>query len=444
MRSRALTMDTKESMRALAVRKQMPVRELAIKVRMPMRELAMKMQESMRASAQEMKESMRALAKEMKKSMRASTTEAEKLMRALATETIKPMRALAPRFKPAVQQELITLTSSTEIFLDRDIQIALFYYAVKIPLLVDIGATAFREGDIDSATVSWETILLRQHNAERRAREPPEKCSAPSWQLNIAMSVPMRATSAASSVATCTEIPLHLTNPSDCMSSEGSLSRHILLMRTSASAETRESLEAAISNCPRRLLASIASGASVPSEKSIVVCVSNIPTNFWTLPSERDQLSSFPSMAANCCVDPRTQVPEGEMSKLIVTSAKEGAFGMTRSQLMIAFGINIPSVPCCEGDQRECTQSEGALGFLAIRSRMPGETAAAVLSHAVATASMAARAQAAGAASPSLPFASVSTSRSVVLTNGPRDCSGISSGNCSGSGSSSSDARVDC
>ena len=62
----------------------------------------------------------------------------------------------------------------------------------------------------------------------------------PSWQLNIVVSpsVPMRATSAASSVATCTDIPLHLTNPSDCMSSEGSLSRHILLMRTSASAET--------------------------------------------------------------------------------------------------------------------------------------------------------------------------------------------------------------
>ena len=135
MRSRALTMDTKESMRALAVQEQMPMRELAIEKQKSVRTLATKeMQKLMRASAQEMKES-----------MRASSIEAEKSMRTLATEAIKSMRALAPQIKHAVQQELITLTSSTEIFLDRDIQIALFYYAVKIPLLVDIGATAFRE-----------------------------------------------------------------------------------------------------------------------------------------------------------------------------------------------------------------------------------------------------------------------------------------------------------
>ena len=43
-----------------------------------------------------------------------------------------------------------------------------------------------------------------------------------------------------------------------------------------------------------------------------------------------------------------------------------------------------------------------------------GKTSVAVLPHAVATALMAARAQAAVAASSSLPFASVATSRSVV------------------------------
>ena len=97
-------------------------------------------------------------------------TEADKLMRVLATEAIKSMQALALQIKPAVQQERMqaTLASGTEILLDRDIQIALCYCAVKIPLLVDIGATAFWEGDISSATVSWATILSREQHEERR------------------------------------------------------------------------------------------------------------------------------------------------------------------------------------------------------------------------------------------------------------------------------------
>ena len=159
-------MDTNESMQALAVQEQMLTRELAIE-----------MQKSMRASAQEMKESMRPSALEMKETMRASAIELEKLMRALATETTKSMRALASRIKPAVQQERITLASCTEIILERDFQIVLFYSAVKIPLLVDIGATAFREGDVNSATVSRTAIIPRERYAERRARKPPDKRS---------------------------------------------------------------------------------------------------------------------------------------------------------------------------------------------------------------------------------------------------------------------------
>ena len=231
---------------------------------MPMQELEMEMQESMRA-----------LAKEMKELTRASATEAEKSMRALATETTKSMRALASRIKPVVQQERITLASCTEIILDRDFEIVLFYSAVKIPLLVDIGATAFREGDANSATVSRAAIIPRERNAERRAREPPGKCSTPSWQLNIAMSVPMRAMSAASSAATSAEIMLHLSSP----------------------------------NGQYRGLIS--------------------------------------SVAAYCCVDPRVQVSEGEMSQLIVTSisVNEGAFGVTISQLIAACDIGILPFP---------------------------------------------------------------------------------------------------
>jgi hypothetical protein len=298
---RALAKEANESMRALAMDTKASMRALEVQAEKPMRELAMKVQESMRAL----------------------TIETAKSMRALTIEADKPMRALASQIKSVVQQErlLATLASSTESFSNRDFQIAAFLHQKY---------TAFREGDMDSVTVSWATMLQRQHNAERCAREPPEKCSTPSWQLNIAMSVPMRATS---STATSKEITPHLSNPSDCMSSEGAfselsslngcipsegaLSKHNLLMRASASAET---------------------------QKLTVVCVSNIPTNFWTLPSERDQLSSFPSMAAYCCVDPRTQVPEGEMYKLIVISANEGAFGVTRSQLSVACGINIPPV----------------------------------------------------------------------------------------------------
>ena len=147
------------------------------------------------------------------------------------------------------------------------------------------------------------------------------------------------------------------------------MSKHeLLLMHTSASVETQDPLEAVIpvTNCMHRSLASITSGASVPSEKSVVACISNIPTNFWTLPSKRDQSSSFPSMAAYCCVDPQKQVPEGEMSQLIVTltTPSDGSFSVAVSQLIVEYGINTSPkliwVPCCEEDLNAVpTASEG-------------------------------------------------------------------------------------
>ena len=110
---------------------------------------------------------------------------------------------------------------------------SLFYLAFQIPLLIDIGATAFREGDMDNATrivVSRASILPRQQQVERRAREPPDKSDTlsseswpPNWQLNITVSpsVPMRATSAASGAATSTEITLPLSSPNGRTPSKG-------------------------------------------------------------------------------------------------------------------------------------------------------------------------------------------------------------------------------
>jgi len=91
-------------------------------------------------------------------------------MRALTIEADKPMRALASQIKSVVQQErlLATLASSTESFSNRDFQIAAFLHQKY---------TAFREGDMDSVTVSWATMLQRQHNAERCAREPPKNAA---------------------------------------------------------------------------------------------------------------------------------------------------------------------------------------------------------------------------------------------------------------------------
>ena len=289
---RALTMDTKESMRALAVQAETPMQELAMEMHKSMRALAMKVQESMRAL----------------------TIETAKSMRALTIEADKPMRALASQIKSVVQQERMraTLASSTESFSNRDFQIAVFLRQKY---------TAFREGEW--STAAW--CARRREHVAQRSRSDGEICpgvSIPNTKIVFASS-------------------------------------HDLLMRASASnamtcAETRGLLEAAIpsANCTHRSHAPIATGASVPSEKLIVACVSNIPTNFWTLPSERDQSSSFPSMAAYYCVDPRTQVPEGEMPQLIVTlmTPNEGAFGVTRSQLIVAFGINVSPVPGCPLD----------------------------------------------------------------------------------------------
>ena len=94
------------------------------------------------------------------------------------------------------------MKSQNERELSTKFKSTLFYCPVQISLLIHIGASSFREGDIDNANQllpcqqrfeRW-TRQPPEQQAERRAREPPDKCSTPSSrQSNIVVlpSVPI-------------------------------------------------------------------------------------------------------------------------------------------------------------------------------------------------------------------------------------------------------------
>ena len=94
----------------------------------------------------------------------------------------------------------------------------LFYYVVKIPSLIDIGATPFREGDMgmdDAVEISFASaaeIPVLSRPQDRRARQPPDKTRA---RARTAASTTRHhlQLSAAMSVYCCL-------NPNECTSSE--------------------------------------------------------------------------------------------------------------------------------------------------------------------------------------------------------------------------------